>query len=239
MIAMILAAGLGTRLGEMTKDRPKALVELSGKPLLEILITKLKKNGIENIVINVHHFSNQIVDFLNKNNNFGINIKISDETSLLLDTAGGIKKAESLFLGYENILVHNVDVISDINLNKFIDSHRNNKSLASLAIRKRKTSRYFLFDKNNILSGWRNNQLNNEIITRPSEEYFEFGFSGVHIINKKVLEFLDDSKPNSITNSYIELSKKYKISGFVQNSGYWFDLGKPENIIEAEKVISI
>ena len=154
-VAMIFAAGLGTRLYPLTADRPKALVEVCGKPLLEHVINKLTSNGFDKIVINVHHFADKIISFIN-DNNFNADIRISDERQELLDTAGGLKFAEPLFQGADNILMYNVDILSDIDLKKLYQYHAEHGALATLAVKRRETSRYFIFDENNMqLVGWK------------------------------------------------------------------------------------
>lgn len=236
MKALILAAGLGTRLQHLTNKKPKALVEISGKPLLEIAVENLKKSGINDIIINVHHFASQIVDFIKKKNNFGINIELSDETTLLLDTGGGIKKASWFFDGEKDFLVQNVDVISSIDFKKMYNFHIENNSFATLAVKNRTTSRYFLFNKYNEMCGWRNINDKKEIISKTENyEFKQLAFSGIQILNTEILQYLDDSKPNSVTNSYISLCAKNKILAYKHDIDYWFDLGKPENITLAEE----
>ncbi len=239
MKAMIFAAGKGTRLQPLTNHIPKALVKINNTPLLEILINKLKRNGFNDIIINIHHFAEQIIDFLNKNNNFDINITTSDESSLLLDTGGGLKKASWFFNDNQPFLVHNVDVLSDINLHGLIESHIQSQSLATLAVMPRETSRYFLFDKDNKLCGWQNLK-NNTIIksNNTSEELIPLAFSGIHVINPSIFQYLDEDAVFSITNVYIRLAENHKIAAYNHSGSYWFDLGTIENIEKAEKNIS-
>ena len=156
MKAMIFAAGMGTRLKPLTDTMPKALVPINGKPMLEHIILKLKNSGFTQIVINIHHLGQQIIDFLAENNNFGIDIIISDERDYLMDTGGGIKKAKSFFTGKEPFLIHNVDIISNVDLKKLYEKHLETNPLATLLVSKRETSRYLLFNKENKLCGWRN-----------------------------------------------------------------------------------
>lgn len=235
MKALILAAGLGTRLKHLTANNPKALVEVSGKPLLEIVVDNLKKSGIMDIIINVHHFAEQIVDFVKLKNNFGINIEISDETSLLLDTGGGIKKASWFFEGQKDFLVHNVDVISGIDFQKMYKFHSENNSFATLAVKKRDTARYFLFDSNNELCGWENIKENNRLLSKSfTDSFTQLAFSGIQILSTEIIKYLVDTEPNSITHSYLALSKTNKVIAYPHDSDYWFDLGRPENIAEAE-----
>jgi len=153
---MIFAAGPGTRLHPLTKNTPKALIEVGGETLLERIIQKLRNYGISEIVINVHHLADQILAYLKANDNFGVTIHISDERHQLLDTGGGLKQAAPLLKGNEPILIHNVDVLSDTDLNELVDFHLREEALATLLVRERKTQRYFLLDQNNRLVGWEN-----------------------------------------------------------------------------------
>jgi MurNAc alpha-1-phosphate uridylyltransferase len=156
MKAMILAAGLGTRLKPLTDDRPKALVEIGGVTLLELTIAKLIDNGFDEIVVNVHHFSEMLTSFI-RSKDFGVKTHISDESDRLMDTGGGIVKAARFLDGSDPFLVHNVDIITDIDLRLLYDSHKQSDALATLAVGKRESSRVFLFDSNMNLSGWQNN----------------------------------------------------------------------------------
>lgn len=237
MKALILAAGLGTRLFPITKNTPKALAKINDITLLEILIGKLKKNGINEIIINVHHFADQIINFIEENKQFEIDIRISDERKLLLDTGGGIKNAEWFLNDGSPFLVHNVDVISSINLKKIADFHHQKGSLATLAVRDRSTSRYFLFDDRDILCGWKNISTGEQIITNQTLIIHPFAFSGIHIISPEIFGLIDRTGKFSIVNEYLRLSKDYKISAFKHDSSIWMDLGKVENLREAEDII--
>ncbi|MDR2853752.1 MAG: NTP transferase domain-containing protein, partial [Prevotellaceae bacterium] len=154
--ALIFAAGLGTRLQPFTNTMPKALVPIGGKPLLEHIILKLKHSGFDEIIINIHHFGEQIIDFLQNKNHFGIRIEISDERDILLNTGGGIRKTQWFFNDNAPFLVHNVDILSNIDLRNLYDNHLKNSALATLAVSERATQRYFLFDTQNTLHGWTN-----------------------------------------------------------------------------------
>jgi len=237
MKAMIYAAGLGTRLHPITQNIPKALAPINGKPLLEILIQKLIKTGIQDIIINVHHFADQIIEFVKNNENFGINIKFSDETNELLDTGGGLKKASWFFDDGQPFILHNVDVLSDINLNDLLNSNINSNSLATVAVRKRKTSRYLLVNQENVLCGWENVSSGERIMSRPFDSYQQYGFSGVHLINPSIFNYMEEEGKFSIINSYLKLAKRHKIAAFDHSDSIWLDLGKVENLKEAEKII--
>ena len=169
MKALIFAAGLGTRLRPLTNDKPKALVEINGMPLLEIIIRRLKFFGVKDIIINVHHFAPLVKNFLKKKNNFDINIAISDETDLLLDTGGGLKKCADFFSDGKPFIIHNVDILSDIDLKKMYDAHVKSKALATLSTRHRATSRYLLFNKKNTLHGWMNVRSGKMIMCRKKK----------------------------------------------------------------------
>ncbi len=234
MKAMILAAGLGTRLGKLTEEMPKALVKVNGKPMLEHTIEYMKSYRINEIIVNVHHFGEQVIDFLQKKKNFGIRIEISDERDMLLDTGGGLMKASWFFDDGKPFLVHNVDVLSKTDLNKLEKYHTLNKELATLVVKKRETARYFLIDKNQVLCGWRNKKSGDEIIVRYAEKLTEVGFSGIQLINPAVFELCKKTGKFSLTEMYLELGEEHKIVAY-NDSALWFDMGRPENIVEAER----
>jgi len=238
MKAMILAAGMGTRLRPLTNDTPKALVKMNGVPMLEIVILKLKAIGVKEIIINVHYLADQIINFLQKKDNFGVRIEISDESNQLLDTGGGLKKASWFFKDNKPFILHNVDIISNIDLLKMYKAHENNKALVSLAVRKRISSRYFLFNSKKELAGWRNVKTKEEIITIPEKEKEGLAFSGIHIINPEIFSYIKSTHSFSIVNTYLDLSNKYKILGFDHSSDYWFDIGNTENLKKAESYLS-
>jgi len=236
MKAMIFAAGKGTRLKPLTDTTPKALVKVAGKPLLEHVIMHLKSAGVTDIIINVHYLAEQIIEFLKNNNNFDVNISISDESDVLLDTGGGLLKAAHFFEKDSDFIVYNVDILSDINLNDMLAFHKNNKALATLAVRDRKTSRYFLFDKNQTLKGWKNTTTGALIKTiEKDKDLIPLAFSGIHIINEKLLGLIEETGVFSMTAAYLNLAKKYKILGYRHDNTQWFDIGKIETLKEAEK----
>jgi NDP-sugar pyrophosphorylase family protein len=237
MKAMIFAAGLGTRLQPLTNNKPKALVEVNGVPILEKTINHLIDFGVNDIIINVHHFAEKIIEFLKKNDNFGIKISISDETQMLLETGGGLKKAKWFFNNNKPFFVVNGDVISNINLNDLYEFHLKTKAFATLAVRKRETQRYFLFNQQNKLCGWQNTKTNEIIKTQPDENLNALAFSGIQVISPEIFNFLTQDGAFSITNTYLELSKKHTISGFQHDSDYWFDLGTIEKLKIAEKYL--
>ena len=226
--AMIFAAGLGTRLYPLTADKPKALVEYQGKPLLEHVLSKIIDTGIRHIVVNVHHFPDLIIQYLN-NHPHDAEIVISDERDYLRDTGGGLKFAAPLLANSENILLHNVDILSDLDLGQLIDYHENQGALATLAVRQRKTSRYFLFDEEMKLCGWRNSKTGGEILSREASSYQELAFSGIHVVRRELIDQIPSAEKQSITPIYVELSKTQLLKGFLHNEGHWKDMGKIED----------
>jgi len=232
---MILAAGLGTRLGQITSNKPKALVEINGRPLLEIVVEKIKSFGFDDIIINLHHFPEQIIEFVKIKKDFGVKINFSLEQELL-DTGGGLKKAGWFFRDNKPFLVHNVDVLTDLDLKKMYQKHLALNGLATLAIRKRETSRYLIFDNDNNLIGWKNTKTGEKIISRTIKEENLFGFSGIQIINPKTFSLMPDEKSFSIIKLYLKLAEKYDIKGFDHSDSLWIDAGKPEALAEGKKL---
>lgn len=237
MKAMILAAGLGTRLRPLTNDRPKALVEVAGHTLLEISLRRLASFGIREVIVNVHHFADMVADYLKKNDNFGMYVEISREDDLLLDTGGGLKKAAWFFLqdrqSGEPFLLHNVDVISRIDFARMVQFHRDNNALATLAVQNRKTSRYLLFNERNQLCG-RQTEANAAEMVRPAPRPTALAFSGIHVISPHLLSLITEQGVFSIITTYLRLAAEgYGILGFPVDEYYWRDLGKPENLTQA------
>jgi len=238
MKAMILAAGLGTRLRPLTDDRPKALVEVAGHTLLEITLRRLHGFGVREVIVNVHHFADLVVDYLKKNDNSGMRIEISRE-DVLLDTGGGLKKAAWFFLedsshSDEPFLLHNVDVLSTIDLDRMVKFHRQHQALATLAVQERETSRYLLFDEQNQLRGRRAGRDRESEIVRDSKERHAFAFSGVHVISPRLLRRMDEDGAFSIITSYLRLAGEgEKVVAFRADEYYWRDLGRPENVAQA------
>lgn len=239
MQAFILAAGLGTRLRPITDNLPKALVKVAGKPLLQWNIEKLKAAGCTHIVINVHHFPDLIREFIQVNNNFGIRISVSDESDRILDTGGGLLKAARFFNPEEVIIAHNVDIISQLNLHNLIAYHNEHKALATLVVRNRSTQRYLIFNKNMRFTGWIN-RATSEIkppTLQLKNRHKQLAFSGIHIINPKIFDKIKQSGKFSIIDTYIDLTGNNKIIGFEDTTDLWLDVGKYEELAEAEKVM--
>jgi NDP-sugar pyrophosphorylase family protein len=234
MKAMVFAAGLGSRLKPLTDNKPKALVEVKGIPMLEIVIRRLEHFGFNEIVVNVHHFSEQIIEFLNKPI-FKSKIYISDESDCLLDTGGGLKKAAKFF-DTKPVLIHNVDVISNLNLSDFYQQHVESNALATLAVKNRKTSRYFLFDNNGQMIGWKNMKTSEIRMSRVGlGKLNALAFSGIHIVNPKIFNLMKQEGKFSITDTYLELSRTQKIIGYQCESSMWMDLGNSDNLAKAEE----
>ena len=237
MKAMILAAGLGTRLRPLTDNKPKALVEVGGRTLLEITLTRLRSFGVTELIVNVHHFADMMLAYLRERNNFGMRVEVSCE-DVLLDTGGGLKKAGWFFLedaGDEPFLLHNVDVISTIDLRQMAGEHKQTGALATLAVRERKSSRQLLFDEHGQLCGRRLGRDSAEEIARPSARLTPLAFSGIHVISPRFLKMMDEDGAFSIIETYLRLaSAGEKIQAFRADQYYWRDLGRPENIRQAE-----
>ena len=240
MKALLLCAGLGTRLKPLTNKKPKALVELAGKSLLQWNIEKLIFHGYKQIVINVHHFADQIINFLKSNDNFGIDIQISDERDTLRDTGGGLRHARQFLEGEEHFLIHNVDIITNLDLVEMLELHKDRGAMSTLAVRSRKTSRYLTFeDGSSEMTGWTNIKTNEIKISRISSELVtNFAFSGVHMVNSDIFELLPDEKVFSIIDAYLDIAKNNKVICFPHDASYWHDVGKAENIPAAERSLN-
>lgn len=237
MKALILAAGLGTRLGPYTTGKPKALVELKGTTLLERAIHKVNELDPSEIVINIHHFGDQVVDFLNKNKNFGFKIAVSDERDLLLDTGGAILRAHSLLGDKEPFLIYNVDILSSLNLKELLEYHTLNGGLATMAVRERKTDRYLVFNPQMRLSGWRNTKTGEENMVRNEFGSQNFAFSGIQIVQPQIFPLITESGKFSVIQLYLRLAKDHNIYGYRDSSDLWMDLGKPDQLAQAERLI--
>jgi NDP-sugar pyrophosphorylase family protein len=241
MKAMVLAAGLGTRLRPLTDDRPKALVEVGGRTLLEITLARLRGFGVREVVINVHHFADMVVEYLKAKNNFGMRVEISRE-DVLLDTGGGLKKVGWFFReDSEPFIVHNVDVISTIDLLRMVEFHRERGALATLAVQERETSRYLLFDEQGRLRGRR---AESDAPLRgwageapaPTHASQTLAFSGVHVISPRIFSVMTEDGAFSIIESYLRLAAAGEnILAFRADEYYWRDLGRAENLAQADR----
>lgn len=235
MKAMILAAGLGTRLKPLTDSCPKVLLPAGPYTLLEFAIRKLKSAGFDELIINVHHFAPMVVDYLRKNNNFGCHISISDESEALLDTGGALAKAAWFFNDEKPFLIYNADIVGNMDLGKFYRAHLAGDSLATLSVRSRKSTRYLLFDTNMRLCGWENTTTGEKRVAIPAVETQAFAFSGIHAISPQLLPLLDTGR-FSIIDAYLKLAATHRIVGWVDHSTLWADAGKPESLGMAGKI---
>ena len=242
---MIFAAGLGTRLRPLTDNKPKALVEINGKALLEIAIRKLMDAGCREIIINVHHFAEMIVEFLVQKKHFGIHIEISDERERLLDTGGGLKKAAWFFEKDSSFLVCNADILTSLDLEKFYHHHLSSGALATLAVRQRSTSRYFLLDENMRLKGWENARTgetrwcgDTPLPDMPLKTR-QYAFSGIHAIRPAIFEWMPEEDVFSIIDIYVKAAASCLITGYPHNQDFWLDVGKPESLEKAAQILRL
>ena len=239
MKAMLFSAGLGTRLRPLTNDRPKALVEVGGKSLLEWNLLRLKSYGITDIVVNIHHFADLMVDFLARHQHFGLNVRISDERELLLETGGGLKFAAELLRGEDPILLCNVDILTSLDPHAFLAFHKQQKGLATLAVRQRETSRYLLWDEEMRLVGWKNVKTEEIRMARPEARHWQpWAFSGYHMIEPEFLDLITEEGRFSIIDLYLRLAADHNIFAWDHSQDPWLDVGKPHNIPLAETMIS-
>ncbi|MDH6251875.1 MurNAc alpha-1-phosphate uridylyltransferase [Chryseobacterium sp. H1D6B] len=234
MKALIFAAGKGTRLKPFTDHHPKALAKVNGIPLLERNIKYLKSFGITDFVINIHHFGNQIVEFLKENNNFECHVELSDEADELLETGGGLIFARKFLDHGEDFLIMNADILTNININNFVEYHKNIKDFATLAVSDRDSSRKLLFNDEMVLRGWLNVQTGEQRLAEFNKGFKPLAFSGVHCINPVIFEKIKRTGKFSIMEEYLDLMQTERIHGFVHDS-VLIDVGRPESIIEAEK----
>lgn len=239
--AMIFAAGLGTRLRPLTDNMPKALVPVAGVPMLQRVILHLKAEGFTDITVNIHHFGQQIIDFLQANQNFGVGIHISDERGMLLDTGGGIKQARPFLDHGEPFLVHNADILTDIPLADLYQHHLDTGADATLVVSHRETSRYLMLQKgNHRLQGWINRSTGEtrpaDFTVTPAVEPYAFG--GIHVISPSLYRYMEGEAWQgkfSIIPFYLSVCREARIMGYPLQGYRWFDIGKIETLHEAEK----
>jgi NDP-sugar pyrophosphorylase family protein len=236
MKAMIFAAGLGTRFKPWTVEHPKALAMINGKSLLQRNIEYFQQFGIREVIINVHHFANQIYDAVKKNNGWGSTIYISDEQEQLLDTGGGLLKVKKWLGNKEPFVTTNADILTDLNLDKLIAFHKQHQPLISMAVTERKTSRYFLFDENNQLCGWRNTKTGEEKIAIKKNGLVEKAYSCVVVFDPKVFSLISFTGKFSLVDVYLSLAKENIILGYDHSGDKLVDVGKPESIAIAESL---
>lgn len=233
--AMILAAGTGSRLKPLTDIKPKALLTFKGKTMLEHVINQIVSNGITEVIINIHHHADQIVDFVKQNNSFGLNILFSDERDLLMDTGGAIIKARKYLDKNEAFLVHNIDIFSNIDLAKLVDIHLSKGALATLAVKDRTSSRKLLIDSTQRLCGWKNVQTGETIIKNEMPDLKPVAFSGIHIIDQKFFNIYNREEPFSMIKAYLDLAKQHVIRTYDHSDDTWIDMAHPDNFSELKK----
>lgn len=234
---MLFAAGLGTRFKPWTDKHPKALAIVNGKTLLQRNIEYLQEYDITDVVVNVHHFPDQIIDTIEKNDGWGSTITISDETDELLDTGGGLLKAKHL-LFRDTILTLNVDILTEVNLKHFLAHHQQENSLITVAVSDRKTSRYLLFNKYNRLIGWRNKKTDETKIVIEAKNIFEKAYSGMAIFQAEALDLITLRGKFSLIDAYLQLAPQNKIAAYDHTGERWVDVGKPESVVSAEQMFS-
>lgn len=234
--AMLLAAGLGSRLKPFTDNHPKVLAMINGKSLLQRNIEYLQSFGIRDVIVNVHHFAEQITDHLKQNNGFGSNVTVSDERDKVLETGGGLKKAAWFFKQTEAFILLNADILTDMDINLMIKQHMMQKPLATIAVTNRKSSRYFLFDELDNLCGWKNDVTGEQKMSKDVAGYKAKAFSGIHIISSGIFSLMKKEEKFSMVDAYLDLAKIHTISAFDHSSSKFVDVGKPESIAIAEQL---
>lgn len=234
MKALIFAAGKGTRLKPFTDHHPKALAKVNGISLLERNIKYLQSYGINDFVINVHHFGNQIIEFLKDNQNFGSHIQISDEKDQLLETGGGLVFARKFLDFEEDFLILNADILTDLNITEFVKYHQEKKDFATLAVSDRKSSRKLLFNREMVLRGWVNIDTGEQRLAEFNKGFKPLAFSGIHCINPAIFGKIKRTGKFSIMEEYLDLMHTEKIHGF-EHQAKLIDVGRPESVLEAEK----
>jgi NDP-sugar pyrophosphorylase family protein len=240
MKAMVFAAGLGTRLRPLTDTLPKALVPVGGKPMLAHVIQRLKSFGVTEIVINVHHFADLIIQFVQRQQNFGITIHISDERDLLLDTGGGLKYAARFFDDGQPFLVHNVDTLTDLDLGDLYHTHLQSTALATLAVKRRPGSRFLLFDQKQTLCGWKNTASGEVKMSRPMPEtdLIPLAFSGIHVLDPRIFALMPSQRIFSMTPFYLDIASRHSIMAYRHDDSLWLDIGKKDSLARAEEILA-
>jgi NDP-sugar pyrophosphorylase family protein len=237
-VAMIFAAGLGTRLKPWTDNHPKALAPVNGKSLLQRNIEYLQHHGINDVVVNVHHFHDQIIRVLEENNGWGSSFQISNETNELLETGGGLYHARDFFSGYDQVITLNSDILTDLDLRSLVASHKDSSALATLAVMKRSSSRYLLFSDKMRLCGWRDRKTGEEIMKVHGTETEEFAFSGVTVFDKDIFLEIRQGGKFSLRDVFLDLCDSKLITGYDHTGDLFIDVGKPGSCEEAEKYFS-
>ena len=238
MKALLFAAGLGTRLRPLTQDRPKALVEVKGRPLLGHALHYLQQQGVREVVVNVHHFGDLVIQYLQHHAPEGLKVHLSDERGQLLETGGGLLKAAPLLQGTAPIVLYNVDVLTNLSLAALLKQHQTHQALATLAVRERSSSRYLLFDQDGRLSGWRHQGTGEERLVRPAPPHQALAFSGIHIIAPDLLNLIPQRGVFSIIETYLSLAATHRIQAYPHDQDYWFDVGNLDKLRQAEAFLT-
>ncbi len=239
MTAVILAAGTGTRLRPMTDTIPKALVPVGGMPMLEIVIRRLTGAGYNRLIINLHHFSGQVRDFISSHQAFGTEILFSDETDQLLDTGGALRKMQHLLAGEEEILIHNVDILTNLDYQKLAAAHRQSDTLATLAVKQRPTSRSLLIDRRGLLCGWEYPERHIRICTRESQKGLSSAaYSGISVLSPKIFGLLPEEEVFGFMPWILNLASTEKISTWDQSPAFWYEVGRPDSLEQASRELS-
>lgn len=233
---MIFSAGLGTRFKPWTDNHPKALALINGKSLLQRNIEYLQKYNIHDVVVNVHHFPDQIINAIETNKGWGSNVVVSDESDVVLETGGGLLKAKDLLKNEEPFITLNVDILTDLDLDKLIRFHKTNSPLISFGITSRTTSRYFLFDEDNRLCGWRNVNTGEEKIADPKPSMHQMAYSCVAVFQPEIFDLIPQRGKFSLTETYLSLAAEHRILGYDHSGDKLVDVGKPESVAVAEKL---
>lgn len=237
MKAMIMAAGLGTRLGKITETIPKVLLDINGKSVLEIAVEKCTRAGFDEIIINIHHLADKVLNEIGRLKRNGYKLSVSDERDMLLDTGGGLYKARDFF-DSSPFLLYNADILTDLDIQALYKYHQDKKGIATLAVRNRKGNRYFLVNSQGLLSGWCNKATGERIVKREEDaDLFEIAFSGLHIIDPSVFSFMKEGK-YSMTSLYLEIIPFRQIFTYKTDDGYWFDIGTQESLAKAREFLS-
>ena len=236
MKAMIFSAGLGTRFKPWTDKHPKALAIVNGKSLLQRNIEYLQQSGIRDIIVNTHHFAGQVTEAIEKNSGWGSRIVISDEQEELLDTGGGLLKAKELFTPGERFVTCNVDILTDLDIEKLLAFHKDNKALVSFGVTQRTTSRYLLFDDKNRLCGWRNTKTGEEIIVRGNDVLIQKAYSCVVVFEYAIFDHISLKGKFSLIDLYLQLAAQQTILGYDHTGDRWVDVGRPESVAVAEEL---
>ncbi len=227
---MLFAAGLGTRLKPLTNNKPKALIEVNGMTMLQMALKKMENSGIRKVVVNIHHFSDLMIEEINRFRSDCMEVVVSDESDQLLDTGGGLLKARPLFDANSPVLLYNVDIVTTARLKDFIAFHHTHTGIASLMVKERPTSRHLLFNDRMELSGWENTSSGERIITKETSHFHSYGFQGIHILEPRIFDLMTESGKFPIMELYLRLARDHTFMGYESRNDLWFDIGTPKKL---------